>query len=139
EVDRAINFFFRACEPARILCRFYENPKQQSLRMLLGDFKVASDRLKHLQLDEIPNLFVLGYALGFYGATDCVPVVQKGLQLPAVAHNNPRFLSCFTLKPIHALNHEDMLSTSGGAKVKIASIPRLLGYISLTAHPRTAL
>src|SRR5690606_27528208 len=42
EVGRTVNFFFITCEPARVLCRFYENPRQ-SLKVLLGDFKVESD------------------------------------------------------------------------------------------------
>src|SRR5690606_2065843 len=115
------------CEPARVLCRFYENPRQ-SLKVLLGDFKVESDRRQHLQFDKIPNLFVLGYALGFYGVNDSVPVAYPGLRLPAVSHNALAFRSCFTAKPIYALNQDDRLATSGTARVSIASIPHLLGY-----------
>lgn len=52
QVDTAPNFFFDACEPARILCRFYENPRQ-SLKALLAEFKVTGDRIEHLKMDDL--------------------------------------------------------------------------------------
>ena len=127
-VEKAINFFFVACEPARILCRFYENPNQP-LTALLGDFKVAGERQKHLRFDEAPNLFVLGYALGFYGVDDSVPVLLPGAD-PSVFKPN-KSIACFANKPIHALTKDDWLSTSKSASTPFSSIPRLFEYRSL--------
>lgn len=129
-VEKAINFFFVACEPARILCRFYENPSQP-LKALLGDFKMARERQKYLRFDEVPNLFVVGYALGFYGVDDCVPVLLPGTDPSAFKPNNPRMAKCFANKPIHALTKDDQLSTSKQARTGFSSIPRLFGYNSL--------
>lgn len=129
-VEKAINFFFVACEPARILCRFYENPSQP-LKALLGDFKVARERQRHLRLDEAPNLFVLGYALGFYGVDDCVPVLLPGATPSAFKPKGQSMAKCFANKPIHALTKGDRLSTSTATHTRFASIPRLFGYGSL--------
>ncbi|WP_374343539.1 hypothetical protein [Azonexus sp.] len=131
KVDKAVNFFFNAAEPARILCRFYENP-QQSLKALLADFKVMGKRKEHLKFDEPPNLFVLGYALGFYGDEERVPVLPHGVDLPDLAHNSPRYRECFESKQIYSLKNEDRLSISAlQKKTKISALPTLLGLDSI--------
>lgn len=132
EVDRTINFFFLSCEPARALCRFYENPRQ-SLKTLLGDFKVSSARRKHLELDRAPNLFVLGYALGFYGVNSSVPVAPPERDIHPGGPHHIGFRSSFTEKPIHALTREDRLSTTLRPDAKLVSILQLIGYESLSA------
>lgn len=137
EVDRAVNFFFIICEPARILCKFYVNPKQ-SLGVLVGDFKVQEDRRRHLKFDEAPNLFVLGYALGLYPVDACVPVILPGVDLPSLAHNHPRYRACFKEKPIYSLQHDDRLATSTTA-TGIASIPFLFDYQSIRGKALLAL
>ena len=129
QVERAINFFFNECEPARILCRFYENPKL-SLGELLGDSEKWQHRARHLRLDRAPpNLFVLGYALGFYPEAACVPVVLPGVEVQNdLPHNAPAYRSYFTGKPIHSLESCDRLACSTTAIVKINSVPYLFGY-----------
>ena len=130
-VDKALNFFFDACEPARILCRFYENPRQP-LKALLADFNVPGDRRDHLKIDEVPNLFVLGYALGFYGTEELVAVVAQGVIPPTLRHNDPRYRECFQQKQIYSLRKEDRLSISAlQKKVKISALPTLLRQDSI--------
>lgn len=124
-IRKSLNFFHEACEPSRVLCRFYEDPNQ-SLKALLGGFKVAPERQKNLSLSKKPNLFTLGYALGFYGVDDCVPTLKKGADPTGVYHSlRGEFLE---KKPIHSLQSQDQLSTSTTAGNRISSLPRLLGY-----------
>lgn len=124
-IIKAINFFHDACEPARILCRFYENPKQ-SMKSLVGDYKIAKEFVENVPLNTPPNLFVLGYALGFYGANDVVPVLKKGVSLSA-RYPTVRG-SCFEDKPIYLLGMHDFLSVSQSDNIKISSLPKLFGY-----------
>lgn len=132
KVDQAINFFFDAGEPARILCRFYEN-SQQTLKELLADYKATEKRKIVLNTNEVPNLFVLGYALGFYEDDECVPVLLDGAELPNIRHNSPRFRNCFQSKQIYSLKKEDRLNVSALQKgISTSAIPTLFGinYIS---------
>lgn len=132
-IRKALNFFYYACEPARILCRFYENPNQ-NLRALLGDFQVAPERGKHLSLTKRPNLFTLGYALGFYGVNDHVPVLKNGTDVSDVTTvYHARRGKFFEEKPIYSLLDQDQLSTSRNRKSRISSVPYLFG--SNTAFP----
>ncbi|PCC99037.1 hypothetical protein [Halopseudomonas pelagia] len=133
EVERAVNFFFLACEPARVLCRFYENPRQ-SLRTLLGRFKVSNAASSNLNFDTVPNLFVLGYALGFYEVDAIVPVILPRHGVPQTAHKRGKVPSCFTDKPIHALESNDLLSTSIYSRAQNLSIPTLMGYQTLSVQ-----
>ncbi len=140
EVERSVNFFFNECEPARMLCRFYENPKQR-LGDLLGDFEISKDRVRHLRLDEPPpNLFVLGYALGFYREDAQVLVVLPGVEVPDdLAHNQKQYRERFTKKPIHLLRDSDRLACSLNLAVAVSSIPYLLGYQQLGGSSAEAL
>lgn len=108
-LEKSLNFFHDACEPARILCRFYENPNQ-SIKALLSGFKMAPERQQHLSPTTRPNIFQLGYALGFYGVDDCVHVLKEGAD-PTSHHSNSR-AKCFEKKPIYSLTNQDQLATS---------------------------
>lgn len=130
EVERSINYFFETCEPARILCRFYEN-QQQTLKVLLAGFKIEKQRKKYLELDKVPNLFVLGYALGIYGVDDTVAVVIRGVNPPATRASGSRFIACFEHKPIYSLKSDDRLATPIFDTAHTSSIHRLFGYQSL--------
>lgn len=131
KVDKAINFFFEAGEPARILCRFYENP-QQPLKELLADFEVTGERKKNLRVGEVPNLFVLGYALGFYDDEERVSVLSNGVEPPALKPNNPQYRECFQSKQIYSLKNEDRLSVSALNKnIKTSALPTLLGMVAV--------
>jgi hypothetical protein len=77
QVDKAVNFFFIHFEPSRIICRYYENPNQ-SLSKLLGDFTIEPRRQKRLKMNKSPNLFQLGYALGFYDYDQQVYILKDG-------------------------------------------------------------
>lgn len=124
-VTKAMSFFFKACEPARALCRFYEKPSQ-SFKVLLGEFEIAPDLKRNLSLNHRPNLFTLGYALGFYGVNDCVPVMKEGADL-ASFHFTQRG-KCFESKPIWSLRSEDRLSTSTIGSTSLSALPFLFGY-----------
>lgn len=135
EVERAVNFFFNECEPARILCRFYENPRIR-LGELLGRSEVWRHRAQYLRLDKpAPNLFVLGYVLGFYPENACVPVVLPGVQVPNdLMHHSPRYQAYFSDRPIHSLENDDRLSCSTANLSKFSSIPHLFGYKSFNGE-----
>lgn len=127
-IKKAVSFFFNACEPARILCRFYEN-LSESWRKLLGDFEIEKELKENLSLTQQPNLFTLGYALGFYSVDDCVPVLKKGADLTSThANHRGRF---FENKPIFSLRPDDQLSVSNSKKTKLSALPYLFGYTQL--------
>lgn len=121
-VEKALNFFCRICEPARILCRFYQRPNQ-SLKDLLGGFEVEAGRLQHISLTASPNIFQLGYALGFYGIDDKVYVLKKGAD-PASCYQSKRS-QFFEEKPIYWLSNEDKLSVSWHSNSKNCSYSSL--------------
>jgi hypothetical protein len=127
-VQKVIDFFYEACEPARVLCRFYENPKQ-SFKVLLGDFKVAPELSENLSLAQPPNLFTLGYALGFYHVDGCVPVLREGADLASVYHSRRGAL--VYKKPIFSLRAEDLVTGSRVSHNSIAALPHLFGYAIL--------
>lgn len=124
--NKAINYFFLKCEPARILCRFYENP-DLSLSKLLGDFKISADRkIDHLIFSKPTNLFTLGYLLGFYGPEDSVPTLKSGADVSGVYHTQRD--QFFDKRPIYALTSSDSLSMSLTRKTSFSSLPFLFGY-----------
>ncbi|EJM84474.1 hypothetical protein [Pseudomonas sp. GM67] len=127
-VTKAMNFFFKACEPARVLCRFYETPCR-SFNALLGDLEIAPDLKRNLFLDQRPNLFTLGYALGFYGVNQCVPVLKEGADLISI-HRTQRG-KCFEQKPIWSLRSEDRLSVSYTGAQSLSALPILFGYSNI--------
>src|SRR5690606_17587162 len=109
-------------EPARILCRFYENP-DQSLKALLGGFEIAPELKRNLNLAQRPNLFTLGYALGFYGANDCVPILKEGVDLTSTYKSQRGHF--FEKKPIYSLRPKDQLSVSQTRSAALAGLPHL--------------
>ncbi|WP_390482940.1 hypothetical protein [Pseudomonas guariconensis] len=124
-ITKALNFFYRACEPARIICRFYEKPNQ-SLKALLGGFAIAPELEGNLSLSHRPNLFTLGYALGFYGVNDCIPVLKESTDpIPIPRSHRRRF---FEDKPIYLLQPQDILSVSAMGSAAISALPHLFGY-----------
>ncbi|WP_312938378.1 hypothetical protein [Stutzerimonas nitrititolerans] len=127
-ITKAMNFFYEKCEPARVLCRFYEDPNQ-SLRVLLGGLYVAPELERNLSMDQPPNLFTLGYALGFYGAADCVPVLKKDSDLTIFYHSQRGRL--FEAKPIYLLLPRDQLSVSQTNGASFSSLPYLFGYSNM--------
>lgn len=124
QIAKGVNFFYKKCEPARILCRFYED-RTQTLKALLGDYDVSPERAKHLRLTKPPTLFQLGYALGFYGVEERVPVLKKGAVLPAGVASHHKY-AYFEQKLVYAIQLSDQVSTAYVKKVRIASLPRLL-------------
>ncbi|MDP3517293.1 MAG: hypothetical protein Q8S94_09010 [Pseudohongiella sp.] len=124
QVDKALNYFFLASEPARVLCRFYENPLE-TLESLLGDFSVAANRKLHLSYHKRPSIFQLGYALGFYDIDDCVHVVKEGAD-PAKVNQIQR-ASCFVAKPIFSLQADDHISTAMNINTSFSSLTFLFG------------
>jgi hypothetical protein len=62
-ISQVLDYWCHAGEPARILCRFYENPNQP-LTTLLGDYQSKS--ISKFDLDKPVNMFALGFILGFY-------------------------------------------------------------------------
>ncbi|WP_454843155.1 MULTISPECIES: hypothetical protein [Pseudomonas] len=127
-IKKALNFFYKACEPARILCRFYENPGK-SLKALLCGFEMEPELERNLNLTKRPNLFTLGYALGFYGVNDCVPVLKEGADLTSI-HQSQRG-RFFEKKPIYSLRPQDQLSVSQTRSAALAGLPHLFGYANM--------
>jgi hypothetical protein len=61
-LKRTLHFFNQACEPARILCRFIENPKAP-LKEIIGNYCTKG---KPVYLDRATTLWELGGILGVY-------------------------------------------------------------------------
>lgn len=133
KIEKALNFFHDACEPARALCRFYGNPNQ-SMKALLGVITVDPERQSHLFLTERPNIFQLGYALGFHGVDECVSVLKEGVD--AAARYKGYRAKCFERKPIHSLLSTDKISTaiSPVAQSSHGSLHALFG-LSMQPNP----
>jgi hypothetical protein len=77
-VERSLIYIQRATEPARILARFYTNPKAP-LKDILLKFKPSKKNLKLLNLDmnKPIHMLALGMLIGFYDGTDkCVQVLK---------------------------------------------------------------
>lgn len=77
-VARCLEYFNKACEPGRVLARFYENPTQ-SLKVILGDFIPSVELLQQasVDLDKPTHLIKLGFILGFYELSDRNIAVSK--------------------------------------------------------------
>ncbi|PBP73131.1 hypothetical protein SAMN05444062_110176 [Pseudomonas syringae] len=125
-IAKAVNFFVKICEPARILCRFYESPKQ-SLQKLLVTYHVDPERLKKLNLKATANLFTLGYALGFYEVEENVPVLKEGIDIETIGRNQRA--SAFESKPVYSLQAKDKISGARFSRSKTDSIGKLFGYV----------
>ncbi|MCC1498209.1 hypothetical protein [Alcanivorax sp. 1008] len=94
QVEVALEFFSEYCEPLRVLARFYED-QSLPLQELLGEFTIPSRRLKNINLARPANLFVLGYALGFYEDNLQISVVEDEagiISCPVNSGKKRRFL-----------------------------------------------
>ena len=131
KIRKALNFFYDACEPGRILCRFYED-SNQSLKSLIGMYPIAPERMPHLSLNMRPNLFQLGYALGFYGVNECVSVLKEGVDHVSIYPS--RRAQCFVKKPIYALLSTDQISTTK-LPLNEASFAALHILFGIILHP----
>lgn len=109
-VSRSVDYLSTVCEPARVLCRFYENPNL-TLNQVLGSFrtKKAAEFPNHCTV----NLFQLGYILGFYDDVEG----QVRLWLPT--------------DPPHSHNkhykHVSKLSDTDVLRFNITSLKHLIG------------
>ncbi len=121
-VDKALKFFMHQCEPARIICRFYED-STLTLEELIGQYEIQAEYLPNLNMQEVPNMFVLGYALGFYRVDETVPVLNSG--------TNPTESRTFESRPIYSLRNGDVLSGSHNLSARSAALPRLFGYTTM--------
>ncbi|MFT6986470.1 MAG: hypothetical protein ACJAT7_002306 [Psychromonas sp.] len=78
-VERCLEYISEACQPARVLARFYEDPSLP-LKTVLGDFYPPSKNLEALNpnFHKPTNLIHLGYLLGYYEKGDgMMRVTQK--------------------------------------------------------------
>ncbi|BCA81002.1 hypothetical protein [Desulfuromonas sp. AOP6] len=133
-VEKGLDYFSEACQPGRILARYYINPDQK-LCTLLGDFPIESERKARLELDKKPHLFQLGYALGFYGIDDEVYVYSEDSSYKKrhcrlkTSDNLSKRTSCWRPKKIADLQTEDLISSNA---VKNPARPGL--YKLLNCH-----
>lgn len=98
--SEVLNYWNEVGEPARILCRFFENPTSK-LCDLLGDYKPSN--IEQFDVNKpIDNMFVLGHLLGFYeGQEQTVTLTPNSV----MARNRPT-------KLIHALTQADKINIS---------------------------
>ncbi|MBN0698095.1 hypothetical protein JTM09_33780, partial [Pseudomonas aeruginosa] len=99
------------------------------MKALLSGFEMEPELERNLNLTKRPNLFTLGYALGFYGVNDCVPVLKEGADLTSI-HQSQRG-RFFEKKPIYSLQPQDQLSVSQTRSAALAGLPHLFGYANM--------
>ncbi|MCL1068694.1 hypothetical protein L2735_18145 [Shewanella olleyana] len=108
-VDRALHFTGILTEPARVLARFYNNPKL-SLKKVLKDFEPSKENLAFLNapMSKPTSLIHLGLLLGFFDGTDKSVRVTKdthgAIELPTTRGNTPKYI-----KPINKVSATDQL------------------------------
>lgn len=108
-LDRALHFIGILTEPARVLARFYQNPKRP-FKDVLGDFSPSKDNLKVLSpsMNKPTSLIHLGLLLGFFDGTDktvrVTPESKGSIALPTSRGNKPKYI-----KPIADLSAFDSL------------------------------
>ncbi|WP_277058606.1 hypothetical protein [Trichlorobacter lovleyi] len=116
-VQKGLDYFSKACQPGRIVARYYINPDQK-LSALLGDFPVEPERKARLALNKKPHLFHLGYALGFYDIDDEVYVYSEDSSFKKRPYrlNSDDSLgkrtSCWRPQKISDLQTEDLISSN---------------------------
>ncbi|MDA8427639.1 MAG: hypothetical protein M0T70_00090 [Geobacteraceae bacterium] len=116
-VQKGLDYFSKACQPGRIVARYYINPDQK-LHTLLGDFPVEPKRKARLALNKKPHLFHLGYALGFYDIDDEVYVYSEDnsfTKRPSRLNSDGSLgkrTSCWRPKKIVDLQTEDLISSN---------------------------
>lgn len=130
-LDRALHFMGLATEPARVLARFYKNPKRP-LQEVLNGFSPSEDNLSLLRpsMDKPISLIHLGLLLGFFDNTDkTVRVTQdtKGaIALPTSRGNPPKYI-----KPIADISPFDKLQLTNKCKLTT----QLIGVVFIQNSP----
>lgn len=130
-VEKGLDYFSKACQPGRIVARYYINPDQK-LRTLLGDFPVEPERNARLALNKKPHIFQLGYALGFYGIDDEVYVYSEDSSDKKRPYRFKRHdllskrTSCLRLKKIADLQTEDLISSNAAKNPARPGLSKLL-------------
>lgn len=130
-VEKGLDYFSKACQPGRIVARYYINPDQK-LRTLLGDFPIEPERKARLALNKKPHIFQLGYALGFYGVDDEIYVNSEDSSYKKrPSQLNTRDLlskrtSCMRLKKIADLQTEDLISSNAAKNPARPGLSKLL-------------
>jgi hypothetical protein len=108
-VDRALHYTGLITEPARVLARFYKNPKLP-LNKVLGIFKPSKENLALLEpsMSKPTSLIHLGLMLGFFeGTNKSVRVTADtlgALEVPTTRGHIPKYI-----KPINKLVALDKL------------------------------
>lgn len=128
-LSRCLTYIRQLSEPARVLARFYENPRQ-SLRRILGEFKPEKVRLSKLGIDfqDHVHLFQLGYLLAFFEKEATFQVAQDTPDSVFVKHKT------YSVKKIYQLSCFDRVLLSEesslkllGLKIKKADVRRMFG------------
>ncbi|NOH72590.1 hypothetical protein F0225_14745 [Vibrio pectenicida] len=107
-LNRSLHYTTIVTEPARVLARFYQNPRL-CLKKVLGDFKPNLKNLDTLapNYNEPTNLIHLGFLLGFYDDSDGYARVTcdtKGAINVTKRRDNPKFIKHFSkLSPLDKL------------------------------------
>lgn len=109
-VAQALNYLNEVGEPARVLCRFYEDPTQP-LCDLIGNYNPKN--LGGFDVTKPVNMFVLGYILGFYEGQKQEVIVSK----QGVRFNDPDK----PRKMIRELTWLDAISFATQSKVLLGS------------------
>ncbi|NUW69236.1 hypothetical protein [Vibrio coralliilyticus] len=105
-VNRALEYLNAICEPARVLCRFYEAPNLP-LNKILGSFR--TEKAAEYPKSCTVNLFQLGYILGFYDHGDD--------QMPVASPHSPNI----------DYKHVSKLSDSDVLRFNITSLKHFIG------------
>jgi hypothetical protein len=111
-IEKSLNFFSKNCEPGRVLCRYYSNP-DKPLKYILGNYKPINSNINNIN-----NLFQLGYLLGLYKKNSTIYILKKeNLHRLNVKNNveNQQFQVYCEKKLISDLNKDDITYTSSGS------------------------
>ncbi|MDF0750859.1 hypothetical protein NLU14_11545 [Marinobacter sp. 71-i] len=121
-LQRGLAYCRQATEPARVLARFYQTPRQ-SLRQLLGEFTPEPERLIRTEanLDDPTHLLQLGYLLGFY-PLEATVAVDKGTTNAARMLGPPghaQLTRAHWRKSIYALKPQDRVILTSKASIEL--------------------
>ncbi|PSV99565.1 hypothetical protein [Photobacterium lipolyticum] len=123
-VTRAMEYLRVACEPARVLCRFYEN-STLPLRQLLGEF--TSEKVKDFDENGCVNLFQLGYILGFYDGSEGVAQLWLPDESSRALSKHHKHVSQLCERDVLRLNRTNLAALMGISEKKVAMVRELLG------------
>lgn len=116
-LDRVLHYIGIVTEPARVLARFYKNPKRP-LKEVLGVFVPSEENLAYLnpQMDKPTTLIHLGLLLGYFDNTDKMLRVQKRTKGAVGLTNAFGRKTGKYIKPIADLSSFDELSLVDGCE-----------------------